>query len=292
MGTYTTSRKLLIPDEHFAKSYLGARGPINPVYCFTLQPRQFGDFHAAFHFLQTNPDSLYANKSICALPTPMEYRALVGWVYREVTFAYQDEFDLMEIRRITDDEVQDVLREKFGLPIAHNLTLKNNRIIYTIAFKHLKTYNLGWVEVEGSSYIADTSFGLADQILEPLELVSGKEQPQPGGTFCLRQDGGNTWTLDRTVRPPQIPNEEFAKSSLVIRIPVNKVFCFTLEPRKLDDLRAIGEFEVTFAYQEKFDLMDMRRITYDEVQDLLREKFGLPTIPKLQLKNNRGVFVM
>lgn len=179
------------------------------------------------------------------------------------------------------------------------------------------------VEVEGSSYVADTSFGLADQILEPLELVSGKEQPQPGGTFCLRQDG-DMWTLDRTARQPHIPNEEFSKSSLVIRTLVNKVFCFTLEPRKLDDFRAIGEFvttspksiytnkslcsimtptgyrslvgwvyvEVTFAYQEKFDLMDMRRITDDEVQDLLREKFGLPTIPKLQLKNNRGAFVM
>ncbi|KAL2083212.1 hypothetical protein ACEWY4_020985 [Coilia grayii] len=121
-----TSRTLFIPNVDFARFNL-SRGPVNPVFCFTLEPRQLEDFHATAHFLQTNPKSVYTNKSICSLATPTGYRALVGWVYSEVTFAYQETFDLMEICHITDAEVQDFLREKFGLPIIPNLALKNNK---------------------------------------------------------------------------------------------------------------------------------------------------------------------
>ncbi|KAL2083211.1 hypothetical protein ACEWY4_020984 [Coilia grayii] len=186
------------------------------------------------------------------------------------------------------------------------------------AFSQLEGHLIIRVEVAGRSYIADVSFGLADQIWEPLELVSGKEQPQPGGTFCLKEDG-DTWVLERTTRTPLVRNKAFANSNLVVRSPVNIIFCFTLQPRQLKDFHAAVNFlttspkslytnksmcslvtptgyralvgwvylEVTFAYQEKFDLMEMRRITEAEVQDVLRERFGLPTIPNLQLRDNR-----
>ncbi|XP_076149016.1 arylamine N-acetyltransferase, pineal gland isozyme NAT-3-like [Alosa pseudoharengus] len=127
-----TSRTPLIPNEAFAKSSLLDRSLTSPVFCFTLEPRQPGDFHAAAHFLQTASDSLYTNKSICSLPTATGYRALIGLIYCEVTFCYQEEFDLMEMRKITDAEAQDILREKFGMPPIHNLKLKNNKINYTM----------------------------------------------------------------------------------------------------------------------------------------------------------------
>ncbi|XP_012690951.2 arylamine N-acetyltransferase, pineal gland isozyme NAT-3-like [Clupea harengus] len=185
-------------------------------------------------------------------------------------------------------------------------------------FSEREGHLINRVEVAGGSYIADVSFGLADQIWEPLELVSGKEQPQPPGTFCLKEDGG-TWVLEKTARPPLIPNEAFAKASLLNRGGSSPVFCFSLEPRQTEDFHAASHYlqtapesiytnkslcslptptgyialigwiycKVTFGYQEKFDLMEMRDITDAEVQDILREEFGMPTVNNLKLKNNK-----
>ncbi|XP_062381224.1 arylamine N-acetyltransferase, pineal gland isozyme NAT-3-like isoform X2 [Sardina pilchardus] len=127
-----TARTPLIPNEAFAKSSLVDRSRTKVVYCFTLEPRRPEDFHAASHFLQTDPDSLFTNKSICSLQTPTGFRALIGWVYSEVTFGYQEEFDLMEMRNVTDAEVQGILTEKFGMPPVHNLTLKSEKVCYSL----------------------------------------------------------------------------------------------------------------------------------------------------------------
>ncbi|XP_041930734.1 arylamine N-acetyltransferase, pineal gland isozyme NAT-3-like isoform X1 [Alosa sapidissima] len=127
-----TSRTPLVPNEAFATSSLVDRSRTRVIYCFTLEPRRPEDFHAAAQFYQTAPDSLFTNKSICSLQTPTGFRALIGWVYSEVTFGYQEEFDLMEMRNITDAEVQDVLREKFGMPPVHNLKLKSEKVCYSL----------------------------------------------------------------------------------------------------------------------------------------------------------------
>ncbi|XP_012684224.2 arylamine N-acetyltransferase, pineal gland isozyme NAT-3-like [Clupea harengus] len=185
-------------------------------------------------------------------------------------------------------------------------------------FSEREGHLINRVEVAGGSYIADVSFGVSSQIWEPLELVSGKEQPQPPGTFRLKEDGG-TWVLEKTARPPLIPNEAFAKSSLVDRRGTKDLYCFSLEPRQPEDFHAASHYyqtapeslftnksicslqtptgfraligwvysEVTFGYQEEFDLMEMRDITDAEVQDVLREKFGMPTVNNLKLKNNQ-----
>lgn len=126
------SRTPLIPNEAFAKSSLVDRSPTKTIYCFTLEPRQPHYFQATAHFLQTAPDSLFTNKSICSLQTPAGFRALIGSVYSEVTYGHQGEFDLMEMCEVTDAEVQDILKEKFGMPPVHNLNLKNNKVCYTI----------------------------------------------------------------------------------------------------------------------------------------------------------------
>ncbi|XP_074526979.1 arylamine N-acetyltransferase, pineal gland isozyme NAT-10-like [Halichoeres trimaculatus] len=127
-----TGRKLKILDPDFAKSSLINRSETNPVYCFTLEPREPDSLLPVNERLQTDPNSVFSNKSICSLQTPTGFRALIGWTYSEVTFKPEEGVDYYDMRNIKDDEVEQILREKFDIKLQRKLTPVENKSWYTL----------------------------------------------------------------------------------------------------------------------------------------------------------------
>lgn len=187
-------------------------------------------------------------------------------------------------------------------------------------FESQEVHLINKVIIDGKAYIADVSFGLSGQIREPLELISGKEQPQDGGVFrFIYKD--NLWMLEKTGRRTEVPNPEFAKSSLVNRKETRLIHCFTLEPREPDHFFQVNNdlqtdptslftnksicslqtptgftalvgliySEVIFKPDEGVDLYNMKNIREDELEAVLMEKFKVKLQNKMQAVNRRVV---
>ncbi|KAM4592834.1 arylamine N-acetyltransferase, pineal gland isozyme NAT-10-like isoform 2-T2 [Odontesthes bonariensis] len=203
-----------------------------------------------------------------------------------------------------------VLRE-----MGFNTTTLSSRVFNSILndFSPLDSHLINKIIIDGKAYIADVSFGVSSQVREPLELISGKDQPQAAGVFRLI-DKGDIWVLEKTGRKPEIVNPEFAHSSLVNRKETKRIYCFTLEPRgaehfidKSDRLQTdpaslftnksicslqtptgfkalIGwtYSEVTYKPEEGVDALDMRDVTDDEMEQVLREQFNIKLQSKLK----------
>ncbi|XP_074465971.1 arylamine N-acetyltransferase, pineal gland isozyme NAT-10-like [Sebastes fasciatus] len=185
-------------------------------------------------------------------------------------------------------------------------------------FRPFESHLINKVVIEGKAYIADVSYGMSFQAWEPLELVSGKDQPQAAGVFRLT-DNGDYWVLQKTGRKPEILNPEFANSSLVNRKETDQLFCFNLVPREVDHFFEINHklqtdptsryinksicslqtptgfraligwtySEITFKPEEGVDVFDLRIITDDEIEQILHEKFNIKLKNKLQPANKK-----
>ncbi|XP_042338414.1 arylamine N-acetyltransferase, pineal gland isozyme NAT-10-like [Plectropomus leopardus] len=127
-----TGRKQVVLNPDFAKSSLVSTKETKQIYGFTLVPREVNHFFETNHTLQTDPTSLFTNKSICSLQTPAGFRALVGWTYSEVTYKPEEGVDVLDMRDITDDEIKQILREKFDTKLQNKLQPANNKACYTI----------------------------------------------------------------------------------------------------------------------------------------------------------------
>ncbi len=179
------------------------------------------------------------------------------------------------------------------------------------------------IVIDGKAYIADVSFGVSYQLWEPLELVSGKDQPQAAGVFRLI-DKGDMWVLEKTGRKPEVLNPDFAKSSLVSRKETKQIYCFTLEPREASNFFEINHTlqtdptslftnksicslqtptgfkaligwtysEVTYKPEKGVDVLDMRDITEDEIEQILREKFSIKLQNKLKPVSNKSWYTL
>ncbi|XP_030582207.1 arylamine N-acetyltransferase, pineal gland isozyme NAT-10-like isoform X1 [Archocentrus centrarchus] len=127
-----TGRKPEVVNSEFAKSRLLNRKETKQIYCFTLQPREPHHFSQANNLLQTDPASLFINKSICSLQTPTGFRALIGWTYSEVTFKPEEGVDVFDMRNVKDDELEEILREKFNVKLPNKLQAVNKKECYTL----------------------------------------------------------------------------------------------------------------------------------------------------------------
>lgn len=127
-----TGRKPLVLNEAFTNSPLVDKSPTKKIYGFTLVPRGVDHFLETSHYLQTDPKSLFTNKSICSLQTATGFRALIGWTFSEVTYNNQDGFDVLDMKDISDDDVDKVLKEMFNVLLANKLVPINNKAGYTI----------------------------------------------------------------------------------------------------------------------------------------------------------------
>ncbi|MED6263344.1 hypothetical protein CHARACLAT_003621 [Characodon lateralis] len=190
-------------------------------------------------------------------------------------------------------------------------------------FGALDSHLIHKVIIDGKAYIADVSFGVSSQIWEPLELISGKDQPQAAGVFRLVHEG-EIWVLEKTGRKPEVLNPEFAKSSLVNRKETKQIYCFTLEPRQVDhfidksqrlqkdpaslftnksicSLQTPTGFkaligwtysEVTYKPEEGVDVLDMRNVTEDEMDVVLKEQFNVKLQNKLKPVCNKTFYTL
>ncbi|XP_038557060.1 arylamine N-acetyltransferase, pineal gland isozyme NAT-10-like [Micropterus salmoides] len=186
-----------------------------------------------------------------------------------------------------------------------------------------ETHLVNKVVIDGKAYVADVSFGVSSQVWEPLELVSGKDQPQAAGVFRLI-DEGDMWVLEKTGRRAEVLNPDFAKSSLVDRKETKKIYGFTLVPRKADHFfetnhklqtdptslftnksicslqtptgfRALVGWtysEVIYKPEQGVDVLDMRDVTDDEIELILREKFNVKLQNKLQSVNKTACYTI
>ncbi|XP_034741119.1 arylamine N-acetyltransferase, pineal gland isozyme NAT-10-like isoform X2 [Etheostoma cragini] len=186
-----------------------------------------------------------------------------------------------------------------------------------------ESHLINMVVIDGKAYITDVSFGVSSQVREPLELISGKDQPQAGGVFRLI-DKGDIWVLEKTGRKPEILNPDFAKSNLVNSNETKQIFCFTLVPREAHHFfeknhilqtdptslftnksicslqtptgfRALIGWtysEITYKPEQDVDVYDMRNITEDEMEQILRDKFDVKLQSKLQPVNNKAWYTL
>lgn len=212
-----------------------------------------------------------------------------------------------------------VLRE-----MGYDVTMLGARVFDTDTndFTATEDHLINKVVIDGRAYIADVSFGMSSQILEPLELISGKEQPQPVAVFRLVEEG-ETWVLEKTSRK-KVTAAEFSDSPLIDKKPSGKIYCFSLAPRQVDHflefnhslqtdpdslftnksicslqtptgfrgLVGLSYSQVTFKPEEGVDLIDMQDIPEEEVERILWEKFGVKLQNKLKPVNQKASFTL
>ncbi|NXH12764.1 ARY2 protein, partial [Bucco capensis] len=110
-------RKQWVSDQSVSTSPNVDNEVCRPIYAFTLQPQDIEEFRFINSHLQTAPDSLFVTKSLCSLQTTDGVRTLVGWKLTEIKYNYKDNMDLVENRILTDEEVEQTLKEKFNVTL-------------------------------------------------------------------------------------------------------------------------------------------------------------------------------
>ncbi|XP_041531195.1 arylamine N-acetyltransferase 1 [Microtus oregoni] len=172
------------------------------------------------------------------------------------------------------------------------------------------------VTISDRNYIVDAAFGGSCQMWEPLELASGKDQPQVPAIFRLTEENG-TWYLDQIRREQYIPNQEFVNSDLLEKSEYRKVYSFTLKPRTIEDFEYVNTYLQTsstsvfvhtsfcslqtpegvccligstfasrkFSYKDNVDLVEFKNVNEEEIEDVLKAAFGVSLERKLVPKN-------
>lgn len=127
-----TCREPQVLNPNVANTSLVGKKGKKIMYGFTMAPREMDDFLETIHRLQTDPTSLFTTKSICSLQTPSGFRALIGWIYSEITFKPEEGVDVYDMRCITDDELEGILIEKFNLKLQNKMQPVNEKAKYTL----------------------------------------------------------------------------------------------------------------------------------------------------------------
>lgn len=203
--------------------------------------------------------------------------------------------------------------------MGYKFTILGSKVFNSLEqdFLPMDSHLINLVEIDGKQYIADVSFGVSCQIWHPLELISGKDQPQPPGVFRLINNGMQ-WVLEKTSRKQLVQDKAFANSSLIDKRLTKTLYSFTLTPRDVDHFREMSDClqtspdslfmlksicslqtatgfraligwtysEVTF--KEDSDLVDMKEIPDCEIEALLRDKFNVVLVNKFTPKNNKA----
>ncbi|KAM4836675.1 arylamine N-acetyltransferase 2-like [Thomomys bottae] len=179
------------------------------------------------------------------------------------------------------------------------------------------------VTLSDKSYIVDAAFGCSYQIWEPLELVSGKDQPQVPSVFRLTEENG-IWYLDQIRTEQYVPNEEFVNSELLDKMKYQKLFSFTLEPREMEEFESVNSYLQQsptsllkntsfcslqtlegvyvlvgytftyrkFNYKDNVDLVVFETVKEEEIEELLKTIFGISLEGKLVPKHGEQYFTI
>ncbi|KAI5088765.1 hypothetical protein C0J45_21337, partial [Silurus meridionalis] len=113
--------------EKTGRKHLVDKRMTKTIFSFVLTPRGVDHFLNKSEYLQTSPESLFTQKSICSVQTPTGFRALIGWTYSEDTFNPEEDADIIEIKEVDDSEIETILKEKFNIVLVNKLTTINNK---------------------------------------------------------------------------------------------------------------------------------------------------------------------
>ncbi|XP_051025478.1 arylamine N-acetyltransferase 2 [Acomys russatus] len=179
------------------------------------------------------------------------------------------------------------------------------------------------VTICDKDYIVDAGFGRSYQMWEPLELTSGKGQPQVPAIFLLTEEN-RTWYLDQIRREQYVPNQEFVNSDLLEKYKYRKIYSFTLEPRTIEDFESMNTYLQTspasvftsksfcslqtlegvyclvgsiltyrrFSFKDNIDLVEFMSLTDGEIEDVLKTIFGVSLERKFVPKHGDRFFTI
>ncbi|XP_027706270.1 arylamine N-acetyltransferase 1-like [Vombatus ursinus] len=179
------------------------------------------------------------------------------------------------------------------------------------------------VTIGERAYIVDGAFGRSHQIWQPMELVSGKDQPQPPCIFRLKEDNG-IWYLDQIRRKQFIPNPEFQNSDLLEKNEFRHIYSFTLQPRTIEEFESANIYLQTspnsvftsksfcslqtvdgvyclvgwtfshrrFNYKENMDLMEFKILEHEDIEKILKDIFNISLEKKLVPKHGDKFFTI
>ncbi|NXB49125.1 ARY1 protein, partial [Leucopsar rothschildi] len=191
------------------------------------------------------------------------------------------------------------------------------------AYATLMTHLVVKVVIDGKAYVVDGGFGVSYQMWQPMELVSGKDQPQAPGVFRFTEKNG-VWYLEKTRRKQYIPNQSFSNSDLLEKKECRNIYMFSLEPRTVEDFRFQCTYlqtspdslftkksictlqttegfraligwtltETTYNYKENMDLVEFVTLEDEEVEKTLKEKFNITLERKLVPINVKGSYTI
>ncbi|XP_009953749.1 PREDICTED: arylamine N-acetyltransferase, pineal gland isozyme NAT-3-like, partial [Leptosomus discolor] len=156
------------------------------------------------------------------------------------------------------------------------------------------------------SYIVDGGFGRDCQMWEPMELISGTDQPQTPGVFRFLEDSG-VWYFEKVRRKEWVPNPSVATCSDMERQICRRIYVFTLQPRDIEEFRVCNAqlqtapdsvfvlksicslqttdgvwslvgwklSEIKYNYKDNMDLVETTIIADEEMEKTLKEKFNI-----------------
>ncbi|NXV60176.1 ARY2 protein, partial [Molothrus ater] len=188
------------------------------------------------------------------------------------------------------------------------------RDAYPDEFNHL----LLRVELDGKSYIMDAGFGMAYQMWQPMELISGTDQPQTPGVFRFQEENG-IWYFEKVRRKQWVLNPSTSTSPNVENEVCRRVYLFTLQPRDIEEFRGCNDHlqsapnskfvlksmcslqtadgirelvgwkltEIKYNYRDNMDHVEIRMLAEEELEKTLREKFSLPLDKKFVPVDNK-----
>ncbi|XP_013152528.1 arylamine N-acetyltransferase, pineal gland isozyme NAT-3-like [Falco biarmicus] len=174
------------------------------------------------------------------------------------------------------------------------------------------------VVLDNKSYIVDGGFGMACQMWQPMELVSGRDQPQTPGIFRFLEDNG-VWYLEKMRRKQCTPDGIVSTSHELEIEGRRRIYHFTLQPQDIEEFRARNNHlqtapkslfvlkslcslqttdgirslvgwkftEMKYNYKDNMDLVEIKILADDEIEKTLKEKFNI-TLDKKLVPVNRS----
>ncbi|XP_032774928.1 arylamine N-acetyltransferase 3 [Rattus rattus] len=193
----------------------------------------------------------------------------------------------------------------------------------TCKYSNTMIHLLLQVTISGKKYIVDSAFPFSFQMWEPLELTSGKDQPQVPAIFHLTEENG-IWYLGQTKRQEFVPNQEFIDSNFLEKNKHRKIYSFTLEPRTIEDFQNVSAYyqksptsvmtntslcslhtqdgvhgligtiliHKKFNYKDNVDLVEFKTLKEEEIEEVLKCVFGIHLETKLVPKCGNWSFTI